>query len=395
MRLVIVQYFGDYRAAFQRFSQGEKETYHAQKYSVDAVTEIAKKIEEVSVLCCLTPEPYHEVLSNGVKAIGTGFKEKLEIKKLINLIREQNPTHLIVRTPIRAIFAWAVRNNIPTIAILADSFLDKTLRHKINNFLLTNCLNDPRIEWIGNHGINACQSLHKIGVNPNKIIPYDMESSAELTPANFSPKTLRENVKTWDLLYVGSLVKSKGVGDILDSILQLKAKKIAVNLKIAGKGEMKWLIEQSKQLKIEDSVEFLGLVANHEIINLMRKADLVIIPSRHEYPEGLPFTIYESLCARTPIVASDHPMFYKKITHGTSAMIFPAGKPTALTACIEKLISDPTLYYNISVASESAWKQLQIPVKWADFINSWIDNSPEKKQWLFEHRFNSGKYDLG
>jgi len=41
----------------------------------------------------------------------------------------------------------------------------------------------------------------------------------------------------------------------------------------------------------------------------MRSADAIVIPSRHEYPEGLPLTIYEALAARTPIVASDHQCF--------------------------------------------------------------------------------------
>jgi len=54
MRLLTVQYAGDYREAVERLEKGEGETYSAQKYSVDAVAEIGKTIEEVAVLCCLT-----------------------------------------------------------------------------------------------------------------------------------------------------------------------------------------------------------------------------------------------------------------------------------------------------------------------------------------------------
>ena len=49
MRLVIVQYAGDYAEAFQCLARGGSENYYAQKYSVDAVTEMAKRSESVTV----------------------------------------------------------------------------------------------------------------------------------------------------------------------------------------------------------------------------------------------------------------------------------------------------------------------------------------------------------
>jgi hypothetical protein len=89
MRLLILQYAGDYREVVQRFAEGGEGTYYAQKYSVDAVAEIGKQIEEVAVLCYLTTEPYNEVVQNGVRAIGVGFNQKIHIQKLIN----SNPAH--------------------------------------------------------------------------------------------------------------------------------------------------------------------------------------------------------------------------------------------------------------------------------------------------------------
>ena len=36
-RLVMLNYAGDYREAYQRLTSGGKETYYAQKYSVDTL----------------------------------------------------------------------------------------------------------------------------------------------------------------------------------------------------------------------------------------------------------------------------------------------------------------------------------------------------------------------
>ncbi|MGE5658572.1 MAG: glycosyltransferase [Actinomycetota bacterium] len=383
MRLLIVQFAGDYRETVQRFAKGGGETYYAQKYSVDAVAEIGKNIEEVAVICCLTTESYDEILPNGVRAIGAGFHQKIDLKKLIELIQNQKPTHLVLRTPIRELFQWAIRNQVKTLATLADSFSTEGLRNKIRNHRLVAALNHPQIEWVGNHGINSCRSLQKIGVNPHKIIPWDWP--AMIAPDSFSPKMLSSAENPRNLFYVGSVSASKGVGDVLAAVAQLKAQNFSVHLKIAGAGETDFFIHQTKQLQIEDCVTFLGLVENQAVVHLMREADLVLIPSRHEYPEGFPMTIYEALCSRTPIVASDHPMFQNYLKNGINAMIFPASNSTALSEKIEKLLSDPTLYHHLSVAAAEAWKQLQIPVKWADLLNRWLNSSEENRNWLLAH----------
>lgn len=390
MRLLIVQYAGDYREAVQNLAEGGGETYYAQKYSVDAVAEIGKKIEEVAVICCMTTK-YDEIIQNGVRAIGAGFNKKIKVKKLIEIIENQNPTHLIVRTPITEVFGWATKNKIRTMAVLADSFSKKGLRNKIRNYSLVKSLNEKQIEWVFNHGINSCVSLQDIGVKPNKLIPWDWPSV--FTPGNFSSKRLRADVDTWEIVYIGSITESKGVGDIIEAIANLKRKNFSVKLKIAGKGELEYFTNKIKQLKIEDNIKFLGLVPNSDVIHLMRKADLVLIPSRHEYPEGLPMTIYEALCSRTPIVASDHPMFKNNLKHGVSAIVFAAGDPISLAKSIEEVLANPELYSSLSVASYEAWERLQIPVKWAEMLNRWLDNSHENQQWLFEHRLSSGRYN--
>jgi len=390
MRLLIVQYAGDYRETVKRFYEGGEETYCAQKYSVDAVAEIGKQIEEAAVLCCLTAEPYDEVLQNGVRAIGAGFNQKIQLPKLIELIEKQKPTHLIVRTPIREVLSWAIKNKVPMIALLADSFPNQGLRKKVKNYLLANLLNNKPIQWVFNHGINSCLSLQEIGVKPSKIIPWDFPHP--VSPDSLSPKILRTDANPWQLIYVGLVTKSKGVGEVLEAIKQLKEKKLSLKLKIVGLGETEYFINQAKQLQIEDCVEFMGLLPNKTIVPLMREADIVLVPSRHEYPEGFPLTIYEGLCSRTPIIASDHPMFKNNLKDGSNAMIFPAGNASALSACVEKLLSDPALYHSLSLASLDAWKRLQIPVKWAELINRWVYDSQENRQWLFDHRLDSGRY---
>ncbi len=390
-RVVIVQYAGDYREAFERLASGGTEMYYAQRDSVDLVGTIRKQVGDVTVICGITSEPYDQVLANGVRAIGAGFKDIVVDNDIIPLIAAQQPSHLILRFPSRPLLNWAIKAKLKILVTLADSFPTKGLRNKVKNFLLTRLLNNRQVDWVGNHGTTSSQLLQAIGVNPSKIIPWDWPH--HITPAEFAPKTKLETDRhPCNLIYVGTVSEPKGVGDLLQALHILNAKQIPFHLKIAGKGDVEVLQAKAQQLQIADYVEFLGLVPNKQIVHLMRNADIVVVPTRHEYPEGFPMTLYEAMCSRTPIVASDHPMFQAKLQHKTNALIFPAENAEALADQIALLISDATLYQTLSLNSEQAWNQLQIPVKWGDLIERWLFNSPENYQWLYQYRLSSGLY---
>ncbi|HEY9909706.1 MAG TPA: glycosyltransferase [Thermosynechococcaceae cyanobacterium] len=390
MRLLVVQYAGDYREAVERFSQDGDENYYAQKYSVESVAELGKKIEEVAVLVCRTAEPYSERLKNGVYGIGAGFTNEDSDLRLLSLVEQQNPTHLVVCTPNRSLLKWAVRNKVKTLALFADSFSTEGFRNKFRSFQLARLLNHPQIEWVANHNINSARSLKAIGVNPDKIVPWDWP--AVITPSLFSAKASPSSQMPWSLLYVGAITESKGVGDVLSAIAALRAKNFPVRLRIAGAGETEQFKAMAARLNISSAVEFLGLVPNPKVVHLMREADAVVIPSRAEYLEGLPMTIYEALCSRTPIVASDHPMFKGKLIDRTSALVFPAANSAALAEKVQLLLSEPKLYEQLSENAEVAWNQIQIPVKFADLLNHWLFDAPGRSDWIYSYRLSSGRY---
>jgi glycosyltransferase involved in cell wall biosynthesis len=123
-----------------------------------------------------------------------------------------------------------------------------------------------------------------------------------------------------------------------------------------------------------------------------------MIPSRNYYPEGFPLTIFEALKSRTPIIASDHPMFRGFLEHRKSAMVFSSGHAEGLANSIRELISHPDLYAGLSANAEQVWQTLQLPVKRHAFFNAcvdvWLDKDVSAQKWLYQHRLSSGQYDL-
>ena len=73
-RVVFVQY-GDHRAGVENFARGGEETYAAQRYSIDLVTELSRKHEFVSVIC-VNADPYEEELANGVRVQAGSIPER-------------------------------------------------------------------------------------------------------------------------------------------------------------------------------------------------------------------------------------------------------------------------------------------------------------------------------
>ncbi len=391
-RLVIVQYAGDYRQTVQNFQRGREETYYAQQYSVNSVADLVNQTDAVAVICCLTTEVYDEVLPNGVRAIGAGLQASghraVKPQTLISLLEKLNPTHLIVRMPVAEIFAWAIKHKVKTMALFASSIVSTHWKTRLKNYWLIRSLNHSQIEWVGSYGMASAQKLKHLGVQPQKIVPWDF--LLELTPGALPPKSLRSPSDCWKLIYVGTLMEEKGVGDLLKAIAHLRAAQIPVQLQIAGEDETGEFARQADRLNIADAVEFLGMISTQRVEPLMREVDLVVVPSRHVYPEGFPLTLHHALRSRTPIVASDHSMFTHNLQSEVNALLFPSGNAIAMARCIAKLLADAALYEQISAASYETWRQLRLPVKWADMLERWISETPEDRQWLLSHSLDPG-----
>jgi glycosyltransferase involved in cell wall biosynthesis len=161
---------------------------------------------------------------------------------------------------------------------------------------------------------------------------------------------------------------------------------------VAGQGAVEQFRVMARERGVEDRVDFLGVVPNRSVIELMRSADAVVVPSRHEYTEAFPLTIIEALTCRTPLVVSDHPMFRDRLQDDVSALFFPAGQANELAARVTRLFGDPALYRSLSENSAAAWEALRIPVGLAELFTRWLEDTPESREWLREHRLASGRY---
>ena len=111
----------------------------------------------------------------------------------------------------------------------------------------------------------------------------------------------------------------------------------------------------------------------------MRDHDAVLVPSHWAYPEGLPMTLYEALCTRTPLLTSDHPMFSLKIRDRDNALVFPERNPEAFAKCIDDLASSPQLYTELSIAAGKAAQGYLCPLKYDRLISAFLTTTERRR----------------
>jgi glycosyltransferase involved in cell wall biosynthesis len=153
-------------------------------------------------------------------------------------------------------------------------------------------------------------------------------------------------VSTFDrplrLTYVGRLVKSKGIFEIIKAIKIMCDHGKNIQLVIAGSGpEEASLSTYVQDLGLRDKVSFIGAVFGEEKNRVWEEADLFIFPTYHQ--EGLPYTLLESMAARTPPVVSPVGAIPDVMEDGVHGVFVSSRSPAALAEAIERLDNDRAL----------------------------------------------------
>lgn len=150
------------------------------------------------------------------------------------------------------------------------------------------------------------------------------------------------------ILFVGRLVKQKGVEYLLRAIYQAKEQFPDIRLKIVGNGELDSTLKRlCTNFMISDRVEFLEWKSGQELVRLYQKAQMVVIPSIYE-PFGM--TALEALACQRPVVASRVGGLQEIIGHKTTGFLAEPKDPLDLAQWIMTLLSSPDLRNEMGAA---------------------------------------------
>jgi glycosyltransferase involved in cell wall biosynthesis len=98
------------------------------------------------------------------------------------------------------------------------------------------------------------------------------------------------------LVYVGRIVRTKGLFDVLPALAMLRKEGLMFNFRVAGSGPDEGEFRRTiTSLGLDRVVQMLGPVFGEDKDHLWVKSDLFLFPTFHL--EGLPYSILESLAA--------------------------------------------------------------------------------------------------
>jgi glycosyltransferase involved in cell wall biosynthesis len=108
------------------------------------------------------------------------------------------------------------------------------------------------------------------------------------------------------------------------------------HLTLAGGGEVEAFQAEAKRLGLDGRTTFPGWVDREAAHDLLRRADIMLLPSR---AEGLPIAILEALALGTPTVTTPVGAIPEVLEDGVHALLVEPGDAAGLARAIERLLT--------------------------------------------------------
>lgn len=157
----------------------------------------------------------------------------------------------------------------------------------------------------------------------------------------FKPRNKKNNEKV-NILFVGVLIKSKGIDSLIKVFKKLSKKYRNIKLTIVGSGRLE---KSLKKLAFGYPVKFYGYTNYQKLANIFSQADIFCAPSRPIYWFGIKvweeyfsYTLMEAQAAGLPIVTTNIGGIPEEVDNKN--YLIPPNDKKALYNAIESLILD-------------------------------------------------------
>lgn len=267
----ILSHFQKYKKNFMKRINGKKNSQ-----TIDGVEVIYKKALSLSNLL------YHSVIN--INGILYYYSIKKEFKKLYN---KKDIIYIDAHTfKTEGYAAYRLKKLYPkiftTVTLHGTSF-ERNIIHKNGIKLI------KKIFSVVNYAICVSYKLKKklddLQVKNSKVI-FNGINQVEVEEVN-------KEIYKYNIISVGALNPYKNHDISIKVVSELKKKYPTIHLSIVGVGKERANLEELiRNLKIQENVEFKNQISNKEVLSLMNKSYIFLLPSINEgfgivYPEAM------------------------------------------------------------------------------------------------------------
>lgn len=112
-------------------------------------------------------------------------------------------------------------------------------------------------------------------------------------------------------------------------------RKLSLKLYIGGEGDFTYFYKSiAKDLGIEDSVIFLGLLSDEDMLKYYNSTDAFVLPSLDTPHEGFGLVALEAMACGKPVIVSSVPAVSKDVKENSAGIAVNPGSVDDLTAAL-------------------------------------------------------------
>lgn len=151
------------------------------------------------------------------------------------------------------------------------------------------------------------------------------------------------------------LIDKKGLPDTIDAFRLVESQMPAVELWIAGEGELREQLESRvAQSRLQHKVKFLGFLQEKKLVEALHASHLFLHPSvttSSGDQEGIPNALLEAMATGLPSITTRHAGIPEVVTDGETGWLVDEHAPAQLAARMLSCLEDPKLHRRMSQAA--------------------------------------------
>jgi glycosyltransferase involved in cell wall biosynthesis len=183
--------------------------------------------------------------------------------------------------------------------------------------------------------------------------------------------------RSFNLLYAGRLASDKGIETAIEAMTKLVfgQGQWEIRLSLAGSGSTEYenhLRCLVNQAGLTDYVSFLGWVPPEEMPGLLRKFDVLLLPSI--WPEPFARVLLEGMISGLVVVATPTGGTPEIVMDGENGLLFTPGNPEDLAQKIARLVDDPESRRKLAEAGKQTIMERFIITIMMDDIESFLQD---------------------
>lgn len=167
------------------------------------------------------------------------------------------------------------------------------------------------------------------------------------------------NTNSKIISYAGRLEKIKGVEYLIKSFSKIIKSCPEAQLIIAGDGACKTELESlTKELCLENHVNFIGQQDRHQLYDLYKKSSVVVIPSL--WGEAFGKVGIEAMSVGRPVIASNVGGIPEWLINGETGYLVQPASPEDIADKVIRLLKNPKLLQSMSLKAREQSKNFNI-----------------------------------